>query len=227
MRRAAPGGVRRRVLVTGAAVLALVAAGIAAAGHDPAGSSLVSATFYANTAGPSYTHTCTGANNDSFTVTDAVFTGTSTSSDANLNGSLTIRVHSIYDTTKSIGSLTADLRINATSPPPGPPNKGTFHGRMTAVDVANNVQGFVTGDETGGGQLLGNVVVTFTSSGFGSQGSPGSIGSGTGATPTAIVESGDCKQGPPQGNPPQDQETPDNPHLHPPHPGQGPKPHHD
>ena len=65
----------RRVLLAGAAVIALAAAGIAIADSGaPAGTSLVSATFYANTLAKSHTETCTPTSGDAYSTTDAVFT---------------------------------------------------------------------------------------------------------------------------------------------------------
>src|SRR5262245_47793113 len=101
----------RRVLLASAAVIALAAAGVAIANHGaPATTTLVSATFSANTLVSSHTNTCTpAAPADAFTSTDAIFTGTATgATDPRLNGPITIHVRSVYDSTKNVGSLKGD-----------------------------------------------------------------------------------------------------------------------
>jgi hypothetical protein len=213
---------QRRGWLAAAALVALAATGIAAAGPGPASTSIVSATFYANTLSNSHSATCTGANNDSIQVLDATFTGTATSTDSHLNGPLTIHVRSLYDSTTGSGWLNGDFRVANSA---GPPPVG-FHGHLTAVNVGGDLQGFLTGDDGMGVHFLGNVSATFSSTdGFSSSGTPGTIGAGT-ATNTAIVTSGSCKPESPA--PPQPTVTPKvkpNP-PHPDHPGKGPK-HHD
>ncbi len=131
----------RRLLLVAAAVTALAVAGLAIAGPGRSGStSLVAASFYANTLVKSHTQTCTATNNDAITVTDATFTGTATSTDTRLAGPVSIHVKSVYDSTTSAGSLTGDLEIAGTSNPPAP---GHFHAALGAVNANGNVQGFL------------------------------------------------------------------------------------
>ena len=117
-------------------------------------------------------------------MTEATYTGTAASSDAHLNGPITVDVRSIYDATTNAGSLTGDVQINNSST--------SFEGRLTAVNVNGHVQGFLTGRESGGGEVLGNVTASFSASGgFNSPSSMATIGAGTG-TNSAIVTGTGC-----------------------------------
>jgi hypothetical protein len=180
---------RGRMLVAGAVIASLAAAAIAIADTGTATTSLVSATFYANTLTSSHTQTCTGANNDAYQITDVTFTGTASSSDARLAGPISIHAVSVYDSTKNIGWLNGDLRVTSSATPPPP---GHFHAHLTAVNVNSALQGFVAGDAGDGAHFMGSFSATFSpTGGFSSSGSPGSIGAG-GGTNTAIVTSGGC-----------------------------------
>jgi hypothetical protein len=177
---------RRGMFAVAGSVVALAAAGGAFAWHGSSSASLVSATFYANTVSNSQTQTCTAANNDSIQVSDATFAGTASSTDAQLSGPITIDARSVYDATTNAGSLTGDVQIGSGT------STARFEGRLSAVNVAGHVQGLVFGREGGGGQLLGNLTATFsTSGGFGSPSSLGTIGAGT-ATDSAILSTSSC-----------------------------------
>jgi hypothetical protein len=179
----------RRVMLAAASALALVAAGIAVAGPAPSSMSLVSATFSTGAPTSSHSHTCTAASGAQITVTDAIYTGTATSADTRLAGAITIHVHSVYDGNQ--GTLTGDVRIDNSSTP-----VSHFHASLNAVDVANNVQGWVSGHAGPGTQITGAFVAPFTvAGGFAS----GSIGASTGnpANP-ALITSGSCGKPAPQ-----------------------------
>jgi hypothetical protein len=217
--------VGRRVLLASAAVIALAAAGIAIAGPGtPASTSLVSATFFANTLVKSHSDTCTpAAPADAYTSTDVIFTGTASSSDARLAGPITIHVRSVYDSTKNVGSLVGDADIQSSATPPG-----HFRARLSAVNVNGVVQGWLDGNLGDGSHFTGSFSAAFSpTGGFSSSGAPATIGSGT-ATNTAIVSSGRCDH--PGPNPPGAKPSPHmNRHDDGPHP-KGPKPddhHHD
>jgi hypothetical protein len=205
---------RKAVLAT-AAVFALAVASLALAGPGPASTSAVSASFYANTLVRSHAQTCTGANNDSYQVTDAVFTGTAASTDSHLNGAATIHVRSVYDATTNLGSIDADVHIGTSTAPPS-----QFHGHLEAVNVNGTVQGYLTGNESGGTHVQGNVTATFSATGgFSSSTTQATFGSGSGAD-TAIATSGGCHPTP--AGPPSPPKVVPNPK--PDHPGIGPKP---
>jgi hypothetical protein len=176
-----------RVVVV-AAVVTLVSAGSAFAWHGFTSASSVMTTFSANTVANSTTQTCTASNNDSIQVTEATFSGTASSSDANLNGPITIDATSTFDATANAGTVTGVVSIgsNMASPPVG------FEGRLLTVNVGGHLQGLIVGKEAGGGTVIGNVTSTFsTSAGFGSSGSPATVGTGTGMD-TAIVSTSSC-----------------------------------
>ena len=183
----------RRALLAGAAVIALAAAGIAIAGPGtPASTNLVSATFFANTLVRSQGETCTpAAPADAYTSTDAVFTGSATSSDSRFVGPITIHVRSVFDTTKNVGSLKGDVDVQTSATP------GHFHARLTAVNVGGTVQGWLDGNLGDGSHFIGSFSATFSpTGGFSSSGAPATIGASTG-TNTAIVWNGGCNQSKP------------------------------
>ena len=154
-------------------MLALSVAGIAIAGTGTGGTTLVSATFTATTLSHSSTSTCTAANGDPITRTDATFTGTATSADPHLNGPVTLRVRSVYDGKTNAGSLTGDVRIDGTSTTPP---SGHLHASLAAVNVNGNVQGFLSGDASWGVHFMGGFSSAFsTTGGF----TNGAIGAGS------------------------------------------------
>lgn len=176
----------RRVLLAVAAVFALAAAGIAIADSgSPATTTLVSATFFANTLVKSHSTTCTPTSGDAFANTDAFFTGTASSSDPRLAGPITIHVKSIYDSTKNVGSLFGNAFIDTSGP-------GHTNAQLSAVNVNGAVQGWLNGHLGDGSHFMGSFSATFSpTGGFSSSGTPATIGSGT-ATNTAIAWSGRC-----------------------------------
>jgi hypothetical protein len=188
----------RRVLLASAAVIALAAAGIAVADSgSPATFTLVSASFSANTLVKSQSETCTpAAPADAFTTTDAVFTGTASgATDPRLNGPITIHVRSIYDTTKSMGTLQGDVTIQNSTPP------GQFHARLSAVNANGNVQGWLDGRLGDGSHFMGSFTSTFALTGSTVGFSSGTIGANpAAANNSAIIGNGHCEQ--PHPNPP-------------------------
>jgi hypothetical protein len=179
--------VGRRVGILSVTVVAmLVAAGGAFAWHGFGTASIVSATFTANTVSNSQSQTCTAASGDALQITDATFAGTSTSTDANLNGAVTIYARNVYDTTTKAGTVTGLVKIAGSG-------SAGFEGRLVTVDVNGQLQGMLFGEETSTGAFLGNVSSSFsTATGFGASGSPASLGAGTGAN-TAIVSASSCQ----------------------------------
>jgi hypothetical protein len=172
----------RRIL-PGAVIVTLVLAAGAYAWHGGFSSaSSTSASFTATSVANSSNQTCTAANKDSIQVFDATYTGTATSSDANLNGPITINAHSVYDATTNVGAVSGDVTIGGGS--------SGFRGRLVLVNAAGHLQGLVAGSEASGGQVLGNVTATFSTTG-GFTG-PAAIGSPGTAADTAIVTTSSC-----------------------------------
>jgi hypothetical protein len=174
---------RRRTGLLAATTLAMLAiTGGALAWHGSSSATLVSATFSANTVTNSQSQTCTAANNDSIQVTEATFTGNANGSlDNNLTGPVTIHATSVYDATTNAGTISGDLSIGT-----------SFQGRFLTVNAHGTLQGMLAGFENGGGQLIGNLSSSFsTTGGFGSSSSLATIGSG-GGTNTAILSTSSC-----------------------------------
>ena len=88
---------------------ALIATGIAAAHSQWTQSTQAAAAdFTATTVSQSRSNTCTGSDG-TYQDTTATYTGTSTSSNSQLNGSLEIRAHSVVNTTEQLGWLDGTL----------------------------------------------------------------------------------------------------------------------
>ncbi len=192
---------RPRIWSLAVAAVALGAVGVALADPGPASVSSVSATFTAAPVGTPNVETCTAANGNVYQFTTATYSGNASGTDPNLTGTIRLDVRSVYDTTTNLGWLRANVQIESSTA------GDHADGHLTAVNVAGNLQGFVSGHEGArGGRLLANISASFTSSGgFGS----GELGAGT-ATNTAIATSGNCMPpGPPHPAPP---------HPVPPHP---------
>jgi hypothetical protein len=176
--------VHRRVWVlTVTAVAMLAVAAGAFAWHGFGSATLVKATFSAGAVSNSQSQTCTAANNDAIQVTDAKFTGMSTSTDANLTGTFTIFAQSVYDSTTNAGTVTGFVTIAGT-------NGAGFEGRLVTVNASGQLQGLLVGEENHTGALVGNVSSAFsTTAGF----TNGMIGQGA-STNTAIVATSSCQQ---------------------------------
>jgi len=190
---------RRRVLLASAAVIALAAASIAIADPGtPASTNTLSATFTATNLGPNHSSTCTPASGDSYTTTDAVFSGTATG-DARLSGPITVHVKSVFDNNTKIGSLKGNVDVTTTSP------AGHSHARLSATNVNGVVQGWLDGNLSDGSHFIGSFTAGFsTGGGF----NPASIGSSGTLTATAIAWNGHCDQAkpnPPHGNGPKNE----------------------
>lgn len=163
-----------------AAVLTVV--GIALADDSAPGSTdSVAATFTAATVSDLETQTCTGSDG-TYQITKASYSGDSTSSDPRLAGKVTIRVRSVYNTTKNLGWVEGKLEVDNAS-------KKSAEGNLTAVDAGGALAGFVKGKAGDPkGKLFANVSATFDSAtGF----MAGQLGAGS-SPDTAIVASGPC-----------------------------------
>jgi hypothetical protein len=163
----------------------LVVSGVAVAKHLAASTTAVSATFAATTVSHRTTKTCTGADG-TYEVTHAKYTGTATSTDARLDGTLEVRVKSVYNTAENLGWLRADLKVRDAD------GKVEARGRLHAVNANGQLEGLLDGHVRGPhAHLLGNLSAAFTSAGgFAS----GTLGSGNAAN-TAIVFERGCQGG--------------------------------
>src|SRR5215467_1298706 len=162
---------RKRLALLGLFVAAaLAAAGVATAHRGAPSVQAVSATFNATTVTQRYLTTCSVNGGDTFQATRAMYTGTATSSDPRLAGTLTIHAWSLVDTTNGVGHLFGTFRINGAG-------KARAHGTLNAAIAGGSASGIARGF-TGGqwGHLVASMGSTFSpTAGF----SSGSIGSGT------------------------------------------------
>jgi hypothetical protein len=165
----------KRIVLIAAALGTLVAASAAVAHLRAADVTAAAATLTATTPSnvETRTFTCDG---QTFEVTTGKWTGTATSTTADLNGPATLYVKSVFNTTKKLGWIDGRLKIDASD--------GRTHAHVTGVNTDGKIDGWVRGSAgRGDGSLLGSISGTFSKTG-GLTG--GAIGSGT-ATNAALI----------------------------------------
>jgi hypothetical protein len=173
--------IRKPLAALVATVAVLVAAGIAFAhGGGPGSIQTASATFDATTVSNAETGSCTGSDG-TYTRTKATYTGTSTSTDARLNGTLTVRARTYYNATTNLGLVQGRFRVENAD--------GRTEGEFVGVDDNGALSGFVSGHgHEGWAHLMGPLSASFDpTTGF--QG--GQLGTGATAG-DAVFVSGRC-----------------------------------
>jgi hypothetical protein len=174
---------RTKLLLLAVGVSALVATSIAAASHRKhAQTADVAATFTA-TASRTTTRTCTGEGNTVFTVTNAVWRGTATSTEPRLAGTLVLRTHAVVNNATGDGWLSGSWHSrNAPS--------GRAHAHLSAViDNGSAVEGLATGRvHRPAGHLRGNFSAAIAGNTM-----SGSLGAGTSDNSAIIFRTG-CKR---------------------------------
>ena len=162
---------RKRLALLGFIVAAaLAAAGVAAAHRGAPSVQSVTATFNATTVTQHSLTTCSVNGGDTFQATRATYTGTATSADPRLGGTLTIHAWSLVDTTNGVGHLCGDFRIVGTG-------TNRAHGTLNAAIADGNASGLARGFVHG---KWGHVVASLGSAFSPTEGfSSGSIGSST------------------------------------------------
>jgi hypothetical protein len=181
---------RKRLLLLAPLVIAvLAAAGVALAGRlNVPGAQAASATFSATTVSQARLTTCTVNGSDTFAATLATYTGTSTSSDPRLTGTLTIRGTSLVDIDTGLGRVVGVFHIRNA-------NGVGAHGAINAA-VGNGVAtGAAIGRVNGpGGQLAATLTSPFDpAAGFGVS-SSGRLGTGTSAGTGVVLNGPFCHQ---------------------------------
>ncbi len=177
---------RNKKLLVLAALLcaALTTAGIAVAKGGSGAVASTSASFDATTVANHVQKTCTvGGSGDTFSFTRATYTGTATSSDARLNGPVTIKAVSLVDTTTGVGALVGGFRIDGGS---GAGTGGKIEAAISGGQASGIVRGRVAGP---GGELFASVNSGFTGAG-GFAGA--SIGSGSSTDAAVVLSRGAC-----------------------------------
>ena len=162
---------RKRLALLGVIVAAaLAAAGVAAAHRGAPSVQSVTATFNATTVTQHSLTTCSVNGGDTFQATRATYTGTATSADPRLAGTLTIRAWSLVDTTNGVGHLYGTFRIVGTG-------RNRAHGTLNAAVAGGKASGLARGFVRGRwGHVVASLGASFDpTAGF----SSGSIGTGT------------------------------------------------
>jgi hypothetical protein len=180
---------RRLTWIGIAALVALLAAGIAVAAHKAKGTDPVAATFTAAQT-KNETKTCTGPDG-TYNITRASYEGTSTG-DPRLTGKLSIRTHTVVNVTNGYGWTKGHVAIRNTA------GKLLAKANIVAVNSERGVlNGFATGRTRGAseaapaGALLANFSATVSAAGA----VTGSLGGTSTGQNTAIVFSGACDKG--------------------------------
>lgn len=169
---------KRSAALAALGLTALVAAGVAAAGHRRAREThQAAASFTAGAVSHNKSSSCT-ASDGVYEETTATYSGTASSSDARLNGSLTIRAHSILNTTTGLGWVEGSLRIRGSSGSA----KGTLH---AALSGGNAVGAIVGTAERPQAKLVASISAAFSPGGGFSSGALGS-GSADGSGVTYV-----------------------------------------
>ena len=162
---------RKLLLVGLLSAAALAAAGVALARLTADGTTGASAAFSATTSQSFKSRTCSGPDGQ-YELIEAVYGGTSTSSDANLAGDARIRIRSVYNTTEKTGWAAGWLKLH-----------GTGALRFDAVNVNGTLTGLVHGRVGRNvGTLLAGFTATFAPGGV----TNGQLGGG-GSMPNAGV----------------------------------------
>ena len=124
-------------VILGAAALAALAVTSAAVAHLKSGdASQVSATLSAPTAANVETRTLT-CEGQTIEITTGRYSGTATSSTADLNGPVELRVKSVYNVTKKLGWIDGRLTIRAAD--------DRTHAHFSAVNVDGTLDGWLRG----------------------------------------------------------------------------------
>ncbi len=179
---------KRLLLLAPLAVAALAATGMALASQGGPSAQAASATFSATTVSQARLTTCSINNSDTFAATIATYTGTATSSDARLNGTIRIRATSLVDTNNGLGRVVGVFRIRNA-------NGVGAHGSINAVVGNGDATGAAIGRVNGpGGQLAATLSSPFDpAAGFGGT-SSGSLGAGTAAGSGVVLNGPFCHQ---------------------------------
>jgi hypothetical protein len=174
----------RKLTLAVAGLAALVATSVAVA-HGIEGAKTakaVAATFSAS-AGTTSSRTCTTGDGKTITVTVGKYTGTATG-DADLAGPITLRVHSVINTTDKLGTVNGSFRIDTA----GRDTVGAF----SSVYNSGAIAGFAAARaHDPGAKIVGNLSATFEpATGF-AAGSK--IGGGTSGGSAVELGPGSCR----------------------------------
>jgi hypothetical protein len=179
------GDVKLRLIAGAVALAALCTAGLAVARTIDAGTvAAATATFNATSATNVRTTKCTNADG-AWTEMRGRWSGMAVSTNASLNGPITLDVHALVNTTKGLGTVTGSLSIRTAS------------GRRTtaqfdAVYAGGKVAGLAKGHAPSSSRLVANISAELPSTGGFLNGKLGATDSGQ----AIILGPGHCR--PPQ-----------------------------
>lgn len=167
-----------------AAVAVLVPAAIAVAHGVDGGKSVkaVTGAFTATSASRVQQRSCTTSDNKTIVVTDGVYTGTA-SGDPDLTGAVTVRAHSVINSTDNVGVVSGALRIDVAS------GRDT-QTQLDAVYSGGQLAGLAVGHaHDPAARLVANVSAGFSATGGFSN---GKIGGTSGGAAVELLPAG-CK----------------------------------
>jgi hypothetical protein len=171
----------KRIVLIAAALATLVAASAAVAHLRAADVTAAAATLTATTPSNVQTRTFT-CDGQTFEVTTGKWTGTATSTTADLNGPAALHLKSVYNTTKKLGWIEGRLKISASD------NRTHLH--VTGVNSDGAIDGWVRGSAgRGDGSVLGSLAGAFSKTGGLTS---GAIGSGAATNAAVIAKSIRC-----------------------------------
>jgi hypothetical protein len=130
----------RKLVYLAVLLVALVAAGYAVAdGFRMAASPAAVADAFSATQVSTSSRTCTASDGRTIVVTDGTYKG-SASGDATLSGAITVKAHSVVDTTNKIGLVNGRIGIDTSS---GPDTTAAFQGVWSNGQLAGLATGRV------------------------------------------------------------------------------------
>lgn len=160
---------------------ALAAAGVAAASQRAQTTQQAAATFAAGTVSHSRTKSCTGSDG-AYQETVATYTGTASSSDARLNGSLEIRARSVLNATSGLGWVEGSFRVRGSEGGA----RGTLHAAIADGKAVGSLVGEAGRPEA---RLVASLASAFSpSAGF----SSGQLGTGSASLAGVLFQRGAC-----------------------------------
>ncbi len=173
----------RKLTYIAALLVALVATGYAVAdGMNGAKSASAVAGTFAATGTSTSSRTCTTTDGKTIVVTDGRYTGNATGS-PDLTGAITLRAHSVINTTDNVGAVSGQLRIAQAG--------GDTAAAYSAVFDQGTIAGLATGRAHGpSARLVANLSAGFSAaSGF----TGGKLGGGTSGGSAVELGGGSCK----------------------------------
>ena len=174
----------RKFVLISAALTALVVTSVAVATLRSADVTAASATLTATTPANVHTRTYT-CDGQTFEITTGRWSGTATSTTADLNGAAVLQLKSVYNATKKLGWIDGRLSIAASD--------GRTQAHVSGINTDGKLDAWLRGHAgRQDGSLFGSLSGSFSKTG-GLTG--GAIGSGTGANAALIVKGFRCKQG--------------------------------